>query len=497
MKKSTRIVKIILALFLVVLMSIESFGAVVSDNDGSAFITKAEFDSLKNNFQSQIDQYNTSIDSKIDGAIASYLAGVNVAQKIEKQILFNSENSVESLVLSGDNAIKYVYGNPTVESRTEYDYVGFLDGTSTNRYKKIVRWDSLLEGEPIHKLLIKDLDKTKLIAEWDGYTMDAKEAWVGYGVTVNTGTSGIRPLYLSGNFLPNNSCWRQVSVLNQGDKFGELYQQYTNGDWISGSFFYRGKNLTFGTQLKKNAIIWQPIPYDRFNVSDGLDLGFGNMNASDEYGTSLSAGTPIKIKNFITKVKNYLYGGPCSASSDTQMIKQEDTDFTAVTNLDQSKMVSLPHVWPGDRWADSWITNWDQLYISKFGKYDDASLENGYLYLYNGFPLVPVTPGDIVEWTIKIEETGTYLMKAGTKPFNVDNTNEEPVKISIDNGNFNEIVEFTGGIDHALKLDFESINSFDSGNKTVYIKWTKKDNNGGGTLNLSGKYKKIYVTNKG
>ena len=67
-----------LALILVVLMSINSFGAVVSDNDGSAFITKAEFDSLKNDFQNQIDQYNTSIDSKIDGAIAAYLAGIKV-----------------------------------------------------------------------------------------------------------------------------------------------------------------------------------------------------------------------------------------------------------------------------------------------------------------------------------------------------------------------------------------------------------------------------------
>ena len=64
-------------------MSIESFGAVVSDNDGSAFITKAEFDSMKNEFQSQIDQYNTSIDAKIDGAIASYLAGLQIS--IEQQ----------------------------------------------------------------------------------------------------------------------------------------------------------------------------------------------------------------------------------------------------------------------------------------------------------------------------------------------------------------------------------------------------------------------------
>ena len=40
MRKGTRIVKRLLALFLVVLMSINTLGAVVSDNDGSAFITK-------------------------------------------------------------------------------------------------------------------------------------------------------------------------------------------------------------------------------------------------------------------------------------------------------------------------------------------------------------------------------------------------------------------------------------------------------------------------
>ena len=90
MKKSTKIMKKLLALFLVVLMSIDGFAAVVSDNDGSAFITKAEYDSLKNNFQSQLDKYNSSIDNRIDYTIASYLAGLiinqdpdNLWQKIE------------------------------------------------------------------------------------------------------------------------------------------------------------------------------------------------------------------------------------------------------------------------------------------------------------------------------------------------------------------------------------------------------------------------------
>ena len=105
MKKGTIIFKKKIASFLVVLMCRNTMGAVVSDNDGSAFITKAEFDSLKNNFQAQIDQYNTSIDSKIDGAIASYLAGINIAKtSVEKfadiggeKILVTNSKNIDNL----------------------------------------------------------------------------------------------------------------------------------------------------------------------------------------------------------------------------------------------------------------------------------------------------------------------------------------------------------------------------------------------------------------
>ena len=132
MKKSTRIVKRLFALFLVVLMSIESIGAVVSDNDGSAFITKAEFDSLKNNFQSQIDQYNTSIDSKIDGAIASYLAGINVkktqvlelptSQKIYKTLDDINYPANERDIFNLNFRYLWVrwYGRPTASTTSDY-----------------------------------------------------------------------------------------------------------------------------------------------------------------------------------------------------------------------------------------------------------------------------------------------------------------------------------------------------------------------------------------
>ena len=79
MKKNNYNLKIkILIIFFVLVLCVNNFSAVVSDNDGSAFITKSEFDSLKNNFQSQLDSFNSTIDNKIDSAIASYLAGITM-----------------------------------------------------------------------------------------------------------------------------------------------------------------------------------------------------------------------------------------------------------------------------------------------------------------------------------------------------------------------------------------------------------------------------------
>ena len=80
-----------LCLIFAFLLSINSFAAIVSDNDGSAFVTKAEFEALKKGFADQIDNYNTSIDSKIDGAIASYLAGT-----IKKRTMFEPYYKVDS-----------------------------------------------------------------------------------------------------------------------------------------------------------------------------------------------------------------------------------------------------------------------------------------------------------------------------------------------------------------------------------------------------------------
>lgn len=101
--KRKKMVKSVLCILFVILLTASSFASVVSDNDGSAFITKAEFDSLKNDFQSQIDSYNSSIDSKIDGAIASYLSGIRVSKKTQFKLDENAGYVMPMYMDTGDN----------------------------------------------------------------------------------------------------------------------------------------------------------------------------------------------------------------------------------------------------------------------------------------------------------------------------------------------------------------------------------------------------------
>ena len=92
-------------------MSIDCFAATVSDNDGAAFITKAEFDSMKNIFQQQINTFNTQIDSKIDTAISRYLDGIKIEQVTYLDSMLNKVNALaEDFYLdSSGNKVKYGY----------------------------------------------------------------------------------------------------------------------------------------------------------------------------------------------------------------------------------------------------------------------------------------------------------------------------------------------------------------------------------------------------
>ena len=148
-------------LFFAFLLNINIMAAIVSDNDGAAFVTKIEFEEMKKNFNKQIDQYNGSLDYKIDGAIASYLAGINLSTQ--------PENLYEK--------IKNAIGRDLV----------FLKGTKTTT--------GSLSNEISINCINRFYVKTNVSPDLD------YECWRSTGTNPNTGNPGYKPMLV--RVIPN------------------------------------------------------------------------------------------------------------------------------------------------------------------------------------------------------------------------------------------------------------------------------------------------------
>lgn len=111
-----------MALFFVVLMSIENFAAVVGDSDGAAFVTKGDFESLKEEFDKKIDEYNNSLNQKVDGAIANYLSGLKVEEWEQMKLDPNSKYLFPLHMCGPDNE----WNNPNYKSDTQKHYFDLM-----------------------------------------------------------------------------------------------------------------------------------------------------------------------------------------------------------------------------------------------------------------------------------------------------------------------------------------------------------------------------------
>ena len=162
-------IKRLVALFLVVLMSIESLAAVVGDSDGAAFVTKQEFEGLKKGFADQIDRYNSSLGGKIDGAIADYLDGIKISQRFDGEF---------------DSATNYKF--PLVMIGTSTDWT---TPKSTNDYYMLAR--PRVRFTNITNVAFGEINNISLMAKvvsWDSTTADAI-------ITAEAGTMGDQILY--------------------------------------------------------------------------------------------------------------------------------------------------------------------------------------------------------------------------------------------------------------------------------------------------------------
>lgn len=184
MKMIKRMIALVIALSL---GTISSFAAVVSDNDGAAFITKAEFDSLKNTFQSQINGFNSNIDNKIESAINFYISGVKqektskiqtafITDGKEKQIIFvgkaNNFNNMSNTLYTRDSIFEIFAGT---YQTTAY----FMQDT----YDTFCFEASYSIGNSSNYLFVLDGDKDTVLSTKKNVQMNCSRVYVAYSTT--------------------------------------------------------------------------------------------------------------------------------------------------------------------------------------------------------------------------------------------------------------------------------------------------------------------------
>ena len=164
-----------LALFLVVLMSIESFAAIVGDSDGGAFVTKKEFEDLKTNFDEQIEKYNNSLDNKIDGVIADYISGLNIANKrsfVGLNEVTNSDEYIYGRESNYGGILKQMW-NPANYQLINYMFrLTFIGNLSRVPFSNIENSSGNPTRYDAWAMLMQTLENTKSYNAW-GYVFDA------------------------------------------------------------------------------------------------------------------------------------------------------------------------------------------------------------------------------------------------------------------------------------------------------------------------------------
>lgn len=202
----TKVIKVTISFLIIIGFACQTFAAIVSENDGSTFVTKSEFEAMKQNFEDQIESYNNSIDGKIDGAIASYLAGIKTATVENYEVAYfkTFDDKTTTCTMQPYNAFAFGYGNPKVSAGFNFSSV-FTNNGGSKFYKGTSNANFSYGGNTnakrrfVSKFQIGTADKFR----WVGYTTNYQEqfsiSWIYSAGDRDTGFANAKPwLYVFG-----------------------------------------------------------------------------------------------------------------------------------------------------------------------------------------------------------------------------------------------------------------------------------------------------------
>ncbi|MBO6119060.1 MAG: hypothetical protein J6P02_01175 [Lachnospiraceae bacterium] len=471
---------LVISLLLCEILCYNMFCAIVSDNDGSAFISKAEYDSLKSGFQSQINQYNTSIDSKIDDAIGSYLAGIKVEMQKEVNTIFQSSDGILS---ANNNDLVWDEGQMSIYYReafyrmkgnaTRCGFVNFSFPGAT--------------AQLFTEKLIKNPDYTSGIAGWYGLCK-----------TYQTATS-----YVFNNSNSNNF---NVDLDTNCVLLWQKFNSKTNIDWISrgetsemihhnisgdGVNVYNDGSILFNNttpyrsinEEKYKYIICAPISLNSKRFSNQTEI-------RDFYNDDSTTGhTKVETAIEALGTGNATLAYTTSATDEVSHMTMFYTSVPATVRSGYTCYEPYFGFVPNcNNYNKLWTDAFDS-YISDFKKYETNvnvlkdTKDKEHLAITAGFPLVQVKDGDVVEIEVKFNDTTiNYDMwfKMGT----FSSTTE------VTNNSVGCIKDISGGAASTLNNAIRINNGYAKLKITIpsdgylFAKWCKAGNlaNGGGVF---------------
>lgn len=412
-----------ISIFIITLLiSFNSLAAVVSDSDGSAFITKKEFEGLKNDFNKQITRYNLSIDNKIDGAIASYLDGIKLDEK--EHIDFPLKNWGTITMMNG--TIKPIFSYPSANLSAYFMggyWANYLDnwideawafGNAT--YEQDMSQTSI---RPTIKNVSEDgSDDTKMT--WDGVKTKWKEK-----ISSNYNQGGEGSLYayeVSGYdnriFLYQMACFEGPGYIENLDNsiasiwkvnygYYSNYASFGYHPWTDGSYIL-AKNLVFGVEVNDSDTIYKHVcnwnnsfahweVYNEKFRNTFMLSNYDTLKANDWFDLMAKKGIfyAEKVGNKISSSRNVARFSTLTVSNTTY--DQKGTDY------------SIPRI--GLYNLDVEPKNIYQTYDRIVQTIDKDEMELPKLNLVDGFVLFYAKYGDEIEWSpvfsrVSSSETG-------------------------------------------------------------------------------------------
>ena len=470
----SKIFKRAMALFIIVMINFNSYAAVVSSNDGSAFITKAEFDALVNDFNSRIEDYEKSIDAKIDGAIAEYLAGLATTIAVSGNTLFSSivgDNNITSRVgstdlpfVKGNIGVNYTFtmnasdvddpreggkmfmgrlrANPTATSRRYVEQVGsnyYWAGYATD----VIAYVTATHIVITNLFVFGEDDDWSMICPYGGNTNTSNP-----GSTVQTNIlQTARITEAAGTVGPNDStyAYREEKTLRN------LYDYFYSGDQNT---YYWIPDITRITTYTPNIAVtnsWRSF-FDRATFS----LVRGYVWARTSTAFTNTTRTPAKYLSNLNK-----YTG--TSQYDSYMNNRGVFE----PNFSLSGQVLSSIYYPDyNTYRYTSSTNGGETITNKtLSRYN----------MYAGVPLFTVLSGYEYEWPVKFTDSQSVDLYIKYEPFGTGVTESQCIEVSVNGGAKSKKATIPSG---GATVTFKAPES-----GLLFVKWKLSSSaNGGGTL---------------